>query len=404
MLISPGRINAEVIAPASKSESIRALLIGLLNPYSTKIYNISDCDDATSALNIVLKNRAIKIVGSEVIINESNKPLHINEIVNCGESALLVRFFAAFTILSGQNITIIGKKTINQRNFNDIVSFCDENQIFIEHNNFKLPITIKGKHKAPIIAIDASETSQLLSGFLIANAFMPNPKKVYATDLVSKGYATLTLSMLNTIGLRYSLESKYYVLKPSLNLKSDIVVSGDWSGAAFLLVAGATSGCINVKDLDLTSSQPDRAIFDILTNIGAELQVADNKLICKKSKLRSFVFDAVDNPDLIPPLVTLALTCNGISQIKGINRLINKESNRLIALFEMYKQVGAKIEISDDTFIIEGGIITGGNASSFNDHRIAMSLAVSALNSINGIEIDNVDCVSKSFPNFFSIF
>jgi len=183
----------------------------------------------------------------------------------------------------------------------------------------------------------------------------------------------------------------------------DYTVEGDWSGGAFLLVAGAIAGPITVRGLDLTSTQADRAIVDVLMSANAGIAMEAKGIKLNEASMNAFEFDATDCPDLFPPLVALAAYCKGETKIKGVSRLTHKESNRAITLQEEFGKMEVKIELDDDTMIIHGGKgVKGAVVHSRHDHRIAMTLAVAALKADGETVIEEAQAVKKSYPDFYS--
>ena len=132
------------------------------------------------------------------------------------------------------------------------------------------------------------------------------------------------------------------------------------------------------------------------------MTITDNEIGIKKSKLQAFEFDASESPDLFPPLAVLAAYSKGVSGIKGVNRLIYKESNRATALVEEFGKMGIKVEISDNYLLITGGKVNGAHVNSHDDHRIAMAAAVAALGATDKVYIKDSHCIAKSYPDFFN--
>jgi 3-phosphoshikimate 1-carboxyvinyltransferase len=179
-------------------------------------------------------------------------------------------------------------------------------------------------------------------------------------------------------------------------------VEGDWSNAAFLLVAGAIAGEITLSGADMNSSQGDKDIMKALYDSGAEVVLKKNEIFVKKRKLTAFQFDATHCPDLFPPLVALASYCNGNTSIKGGSRLLHKESNRAIALRDEFKKMNVEIELNGDLMIIHGGgVVKGATVSSHNDHRIAMATAVAGLSAKGITHVSGSEAVKKSYPDFY---
>jgi 3-phosphoshikimate 1-carboxyvinyltransferase len=185
-------------------------------------------------------------------------------------------------------------------------------------------------------------------------------------------------------------------------------VEGDWSGAAFLLVAGALAagaGALEVGGLALSSSQPDRAIVDALALAGAALERIEGGWRVRQAPLRGFSFDATDCPDLFPPLVALASRCTGVTTLRGASRLRAKESDRAAALAGEFGRLGLRVDVYGDVMAVTGlgpeGRLAAGAVSSRGDHRIAMAAAVAALSGSGAVMIDGAESVAKSYPDFF---
>jgi 3-phosphoshikimate 1-carboxyvinyltransferase len=179
-------------------------------------------------------------------------------------------------------------------------------------------------------------------------------------------------------------------------------VEGDWSGAAFLLVAGVIAGEMVVTGLDVFSSQADRAILQPLMQTGAGLSIEEKQVTARPGNLQPFHFNATDCPDLFPPLAALAAYCNGTSVIEGVHRLIFKESDRASVLQMELGKLGVEVIIQDDLMVIKGGQpVKAGNVNSHGDHRIAMALGVLALKAEGEVIIENAEVIHKSYPGFY---
>jgi 3-phosphoshikimate 1-carboxyvinyltransferase len=261
----------------------------------------------------------------------------------------------------------------------------------------------KYNDKTDRIKTKANKSSQFLSGLLLALPLLKEGTTIEVEDATSLPYIDLTMNIMEEFGFQIANDNyqKFY-LKSQIDIDYLILNSeADWSSASYLLVAGAISGNIKLKGLELQSKQADKSILEVLKQVGANVIIDSESIIVSKNQLNSFEYDATNSPDLIPALVALAINCKGKSIIKGIHRLINKESNRLESLYYEYRKLNCKIEIFEDSFIVEKSNILGGLVNSYNDHRIAMSLAIAGLNASPSIIIEDAECVSKSYPNFF---
>jgi 3-phosphoshikimate 1-carboxyvinyltransferase len=156
-----------------------------------------------------------------------------------------------------------------------------------------------------------------------------------------------------------------------------------------------------VKGLRRDSMQSDIAVIKALKLAGAHMIIDEDQIEISKSDLRSFEFDATESPDLFPPLVALASYCSGTSSIKGVARLIYKESDRASTLKEEFGKMNVNIDIRDDVMHVTGGRPQGARVESHDDHRIAMAEAVAAIGATGNVSIRDSQCVAKSYPCFF---
>lgn len=181
-------------------------------------------------------------------------------------------------------------------------------------------------------------------------------------------------------------------------------MEGDWSGASFLLTAGALGGSVTMTGLDTNSPQADRKMIEALMAAGASVKMIGDSVEVAKKDLKAFDFDATHCPDLFPPLVALACNCKGTTILTGVERLIHKESNRAMVLEKEFSSLGAVIRIDGNRMEIEGAKLKGGTIDAHNDHRIAMAGAVAAINAEKDVTIRGYECVAKSYPDFFEDF
>jgi 3-phosphoshikimate 1-carboxyvinyltransferase len=278
----------------------------------------------------------------------------------------------------------------------------------MDDKNLKLPITVNGPIQPSSFSIEANESSQFLTGLLIALGSVIQEKiNIEINNLVSSPYIDLTLDMMRQFGYSFERENnKNITLYPRIKeIKNPVItIEGDWSGAAFLFLAGALSGDLSISGLYIDSLQADKRFLDALKMSGTKVDYINGVfLIEKNDQINPFDFDATDCPDLFPALSVLASYAIGNSRIKGVHRLFNKESNRAEALIENLSQLGVKIFSVDDELHIEGnGMVNGGEVFSRNDHRIAMALACAGLRSTSPIRIFNPECVKKSYPQFYT--
>ncbi len=413
VIIQPGSIKGTVRAPASKSSMQRACAASLLTPGATEIFNPGHSNDDLAALDVIQK------LGARVIQNEDGSLtiesagiIPSSKEINCGESGLGVRMFAPIAALSNEEIILNGTGSLLNRPMNFFEEIFPLLGISIQTDGGKLPISIKGPLIPRDIEVDGSLSSQFLTGLLMAYAASgAEDVTIKVRNLKSRPYIDLTLQVMEQFGWMVenkNYEAFYFNKNPGQaaetgdGWKGEYTVEGDWSGGAFLMVAGAIAGSISVSGLDIFSTQADKAVLQALMSCGADVNIEDDAIKVGPGSYKSFHFDATDCPDLFPPLVALASYCEGTTIIEGVKRLAFKESDRATTLQEEYLKMGIVIEIMEDKMTIHGGAgVKGASVHSHHDHRIAMSCAIAGLKAQGETSIDHAEAINKSYPEFF---
>lgn len=401
-----GLYKGQIEAPASKSYLQRALAIALLTTGKSVLHGYSPSNDVSVALDIIQKLGAkVKVIGNSIeIIGTTN--LNSNAVLNCGEAGLSSRMFSAISSLSSSKVIVSGEGSIMKRPMHMVEEALTQLGKNVKSCDGNLPLELDGVMHGGEIRINGSESSQLLTGLLIALPLLQQDSIIHVESLKSVPYVKMTLAILEEFSV-YIEHDDFKIFKIKGNqgpMCTDYQVEGDWSGAAFHLVAAAISGQVEMTRLLANSLQADARILDVLKNCGANVVFNSDHICVSKNELNAFCFDATDCPDLFPPLVVLAACCNGQSVISGVSRLKHKESDRAKTLQSEFKRVGVEIKIEGDNMLIDGTKVKGGKVDSHNDHRIAMAMTILSLVAENEIEIDNFEAINKSYPKFLEDF
>jgi 3-phosphoshikimate 1-carboxyvinyltransferase len=413
--IQPSTLSGNIHAPASKSSMQRACAAALVRKGESVIHNPGVSNDDNAALDIIQKLGAEVNFVDGILTVKSNGVNPIADSISCGESGLSIRMFTPIAALSNQSITINGTGSLLTRPMDFFDEILPQLSVDIKSKAGKLPLEVKGPLQPNNITIDGSLSSQFLTGLLMAFSSSNANATIYVNNLKSKPYVDLTLEVMKQFGLNVPINNNYqsFEFKESeiSNQKSQIeyTVEGDWSGAAFLLVAGAIAAPnrIFVKGLDVFSTQADKAILQALIDSGCVISIQPELIevglpASGLKGLKPFQFNATDCPDLFPPLVALASFCNGTTVIEGVSRLAHKESNRGLTLQEEFGKLGIEIVLQDDLMLVHGGTgVKGATVHSRHDHRIAMACAVAASNATIEVIIEDADAINKSYPNFY---
>lgn len=396
-------VTGKVFATPSKSLTQRAIAAALLAHGKTVIYNPSFCNDSLAALKMAERFGAAVTVGDDFLELTGSSELLSEVSLNCGESGLALRMFSPIAALLSRRCTLTGEGSLLKRPVSMITDALSKLGIPAESDKGFLPVTINGTLKGGMIEIDGSSGSQVLTGLLLALPCAETGSEIRVLNLKSKPYIDLTLKLLDDFGIYVENHgyARFVIPGKQVYKARNYCVEGDWSGSAFLLVAGALAGDVTVNNLQTGSRQADAAILEALGRAGAVVKIENDSVRTVKSELKSFSFDATESPDLFPPLAALASGCSGTTSIKGVSRLEHKESNRALTITRVLNELGVGVRVTGDEMMIAGGAVTGATISSFNDHRIAMMASVAALTCKGSVTVTEAEAVSKSYPGFY---
>ena len=415
--IKPSTLNGKIEIPPSKSYSHRAVIAAALaeNSRKSKIDNLKFSVDITTTTDI-MENWGAEIERFEnalEIIGNGGKVLLKDKYVQCNESGSTIRFLIPIGITNENELIFDGKGKLVDRPLDSYYKIFDKQGIFYKNENGKLPLTVNGKLKAGNYEIDGNISSQFITGLLYALPLLDGDSKLTINkNLESKGYIDLTFEILKLAGIEIVNNNyKSFDIKGNQIYKPfDYTVEGDYSQVAFWIVAGIISAnkdnevkCLHVNK---NSLQGDREIIEIVQRMGANLEIFDDYVIVKPSKTKGTVIDISQCPDIAPILTVLAALSEGETRIINGERLRIKESDRITSIKTELNKLGANVAEEGDSLIIQGveGFAGGVTVSAWNDHRIAMSLAVASSRCEKEIILEEAESVRKSYPHFWDDF
>lgn len=404
--VSLGSANGTITPPSSKSYAQRAIALALLAEGRTTLRNIEFCKDTRSAISCIeaLGAKISYLDESTIAIDGGLHP--VTDTLMVGESGLATRLFTPIASLNSTPICIKGEGTLLHRPMMMMIEPLRRLGVEVRDGGGHLPIEVKGPIHGGNIEVDGSFSSQFITGLLLALPLAKEDTTLHVRSAVSTPYIDMTIDTAKRFGVEIMHHegdySEFYIEGGQKYTPADLAIEGDWSGASTMLVAGAISGRVTVKNLSTLSKQADTAICRALERAGAGIIIEGDSITVTKRRLRSFTFDATNSPDLFPALAALAAAAHGQSTIIGTQRLLHKESDRAETIRQEYEKLGIEVDISEENVMkIRGGEIHPATVFSHNDHRIAMSLAVSALRCKGDVTIENAECVEKSYPTFF---
>ncbi len=404
---TPSVLGGKIRAISSKSDAHRILICASLSDKPTKIKCNVMSKDIASTVNC-LKSMGTGFSVNEDVITVIPKPFNKKADLDCGESGSTLRFLMPLVSALGIDATISGHGRLPQRPISPLKEEMEKKGVTF-HTNNDFPLHLTGNLQSGAYEIKGNVSSQFITGLLMALPLLKGDSKIKLIPPVeSKSYIDITISVLKEFGIEIQEQENIYIIKGNQKFISpeEITVQGDWSNASFFLCAGALSEKgVTVTDLDINSPQGDKKILDVLSSMGADVEINGNEITVKKNKLNAITVDARDIPDLVPIISVVASACEGETKIYNAYRLRIKESDRIKSVVDMLKVVGAEVKETDDGMIIKGkNDLQGGLVNGYNDHRIVMSASILSTLCKEKIEITDYKAVEKSYPDFFADF
>ena len=403
-IIKADKLVGELSPPPSKSVLHRYIIASSLAKGISKIENISFSEDIIATIEAMRKLGA-KIEQKEnyLLIDGSYtfKNLNENIEIDCNESGSTLRFLFPLSIVEENKVLFKGRGKLFKRpmtpyfeNFEKYKikhSYIDENEILLE-----------GKLKAGIYEIDGNISSQFITGLLFSLPLLDGESKIMINGkLESSNYINISLDCLSKFGIKIINNSyQEFIIEGNQSYRvGNYRTEADYSQAAFFLVANAIGSNIKINDLSEDSLQGDKKIIDYISEID------------KWSSKDTLVLDGSETPDIIPILSLKAAVSGKKIEIVNIERLRIKESDRLKATVEELSKLNFDLIEKKDSILINSREDLKANKnekivslSAHSDHRIAMMIAIAATCYDGEILLNNLDCVKKSYPNFWEVF
>ncbi|MBQ8002857.1 MAG: 3-phosphoshikimate 1-carboxyvinyltransferase [Clostridia bacterium] len=378
--ITPNKLQGCMEIPPSKSYSHRALIAAALG--SGEAVGVGDSADieATRACLCAIKEK---------------KPLFANE------SGSTLRFMIPLALVINGFVEISGAKRLMERPLDDYFKIFDEKKIEYSFENNTL--YAKGKLTGGDYYIRGDVSSQFITGLLFALPLAEGDSRIIVTTkLESKAYVDMTIDVQRKFGIEIEEADNTYIVKGNQKYKNErYTVEGDFSQAAFFLAMGD----VTLTGLNSESIQGDKEIVEVYRAMGMDIIKTDEGYISKGNAKKNIVVDVSQIPDCVPVLACVMALCRGEGKIVNAARLRIKESDRLAAICQELKNLGADITEGDDYLVIRGkSVLDGGVCSAHNDHRIAMAIATISPHCRGEVVIKGAECVAKSMPDFWERF
>lgn len=374
--------------PASKSISNRALVLKKLSSGNCYIKNLSEARD-TVTMNRLLQSDA--------------------EELNVLDAGTTMRFLTAYLAATNQKKILTGTERMQQRPIKILVDALRQIGMNINYqkNEGFPPLILDGfkEQQTREIAIRGDISSQYISALLMIAPVLPQGLKIELLGKIgSRPYIDMTLKLMKHFGVEASIVGNTIEIKPQQYIAKDITVEPDWSGASYWysFVALSDKGSVLLKNVREASIQGDRVIVEIMRDLGVQTEFkAEGAFLTKIGSKDQVAIDFTDCPDLAQ---TIAVVCaaKGIAcEMTGLESLKIKETDRVMALSNELKKIGADLVESNGKWnvIPTADLPAAVDIATYEDHRMAMAFA--PLSTLMEVTVNDSDVVNKSFPNYW---
>lgn len=399
--------NGTVFAPPSKSDVHRAIICAALSKGVCTISPVALSNDIKATIGCVealgatatIKDNVLQVDGTRLFQNKTAA-------LDCIESGSTLRFLIPVAAAGGVSAVFTGSGRLPERPIGIYTDVLPQKGVTCNTQG-GLPLQICGQLQSGVYYVPGDVSSQFISGLLFALPLLSGDSDIILTSPIqSAGYINMTIRTMSKFGIEVDMTDQGWHIRGKQHyIPTDYTTDGDWSQAAFFLVAGAVGGEVTVHGCNIDSSQGDRKIAALLREFGAEVRQDGSSITVKKAPLSAITIDAAQIPDLVPVLAVCACFAGGTTRIVNAARLRIKESDRLQTTAALLNALGGKVtELPDGLEITGVSTLTGGSAKGYNDHRIVMAAATCAAGSSQSITCTDAWSVNKSYPDFYKVY
>lgn len=403
---SPSRLRGEILIPASKSHSIRAVALAAVARGTSVISNPLMSEDARSALNGAIEMGASVEIGKDWMIRGiGGAPGPACRHIDVGNSGTSLRILTALCALGIHPVSFDGDKSIRQRPMMPLLSALENLGVtVIGSAEGKCPFTIRGPLTGGTTRVNGI-SSQFLTALLIACPMAPDDTEITVDDLHERPYVEITLDWLQRMGIRFENNGLDWFRIPGGQRYEAFKrqMPADFSSAAFPLCAAAvTQSEILIRGLDFNDHQGDKAIFGFFERMGIRLQFVPEGVVVKGGPMQGIDIDMNSTPDALPAMAVAACFAKGTTRLLNVPQARLKECDRIAASSMELRKMGAQVEELPDGLVIHQSQLKGTSVHGYDDHRMVMALSVAGLGAAGETIVDTAASVGVTYPTFLA--
>ena len=405
-------LRGRIRIPGSKSHTIRAVALAALADGESEIISPLSSADTFAAVG------CYRQLGAEIVCDEDAEVWRVmgtagsfeapEDVIDVGNSGTTLRFGIGSGALLREGVAVFtGDEQIRSRpvgpllgSLNDLGANC-----YSTRGNGKAPIVVQGRLKGGRTAIDAV-TSQYLSSLLINAPLAEEDTVINVTKLNERPYIEITLKYLDDQGIKYSHDgmSRFEIVGGQSYVAMRKHIPADFSSATFFLCAGAILDAdIVLEGLDFTDAQGDKAVVDVLRNMGADIEIDGMELRIRRGGLEGLEIDMNATPDALPGLAVVGCFAKGQTRLYNVAQARLKETDRIAVMAAELAKMGADVEELPDGLLIKESSLQAADLCGHGDHRVVMALSLAGMAVEGQSSIDTAESVNVTFPDYVKL-
>ncbi len=408
--VKKSKISGEIAVPGSKSHTIRGVAAALCSNGTSKLIAPLIAEDTLSALN------AATILGAKVVRHEDcweitgkGGPVAPAGVINMNNSGTGTRILAAVCATCDGAVTFDGDASLRTRPMGQLLNALAQLGVQVESNNGKCPFTLTGPAKAGKVTVDGT-SSQFLTALLFLTPLLDGESDIEVVNLNEQPYVEMTLAWLDRLGVKYCMpqgDMTRFVIPGNQQFKPfETIIPADFSTAAFPLGAAAVTGSsLNIRNLDFSDTQGDKAVFEYFELMGTKINRGHEiTTVTGPKRLKGVTIDLNATPDALPIMAVAGALAEGETRLVNVPQARIKETDRIECMTRELRKMGAQVEELADGMVILGGPLLGAEVESYGDHRIGMAMTVAGLAAEGTTIVRNIEAATVTYPEFIRDF
>lgn len=401
-------LKGEILIPASKSHTIRAVAIATMAGGRSILRNPLESADARAAFRAAIEfgAKVHEEKNTWIIDGTGGSISPVASFVDVANSGTTLRIFSALAALSSHDITFDGDASIRKRPMTPLLDALRNLGVQIKTLGDKCPLTVCGPIKGSKTTIDGI-SSQFVTALLLSAPLARADTEIIVENLHEKPYVEITLDWLHRQQIRFEqIGLDWFKIYGNQKYKAfDRQIPADFSSATFALCAAAiTQSEILIKGLDFNDHQGDKKVFEFLEKMGMEMVHEKAGIRVTGKPLNGIEIDMNDTPDALPALAVVGCFASGTTRLVNVEQARLKECDRISAITTELKKMGADIEELTDGLVVKYSNLRGAEVHGYDDHRMVMALSLAGMGAGGETIVDAAKSVDVTYPNFVSDF